>query len=95
MLKKMLLAGVILGALTIPAAGKDLKVLMIGNSFSISVGVFLPKIVNVNPEHSLELTNAGQSVRTKPCRMRGCRAIHTGGTSLAVWESSLTVNCAK
>ena len=38
--------------------GKNLKVLMIGNSFSISVGVFLPKIVNVNPEHSLELTNA-------------------------------------
>ena len=35
--------------------GKNLKVLMIGNSFSICVGAFLPQIVKANPPHSLEL----------------------------------------
>ena len=58
MLKKLLLAGVIFGALTIQAVGKDLKVLMIGNSFSVCVGVYLPSIVNSFPKHSLELTSA-------------------------------------
>ena len=40
------------------ASAKDLKVLMIGNSFSNSVGTFLPSLVRAYPEHSLELTNA-------------------------------------
>ena len=40
------------------ASARDLKVLMIGNSFSNSVGTFLPSLVRAYPEHSLELTNA-------------------------------------
>ena len=40
------------------ASAKDLKVLMIGNSFSNSVGTYLPSLVRAYPEHSLELTNA-------------------------------------
>jgi len=58
MLKKMLLAGVIFGMWTLPVSGKDLKVLMVGNSFSVCVGVYLPSIVNSSPKHSLELTSA-------------------------------------
>ena len=37
---------------------KTLKVLMIGNSFSLSVGKFLPQIVNSVPGCRLELTSA-------------------------------------
>ena len=40
------------------ASAKDLKVLMIGNSFSVCVGTYLPSIVQTFPEHSLELTSA-------------------------------------
>jgi len=37
---------------------KELKVLMIGNSFSQCVGKYLPQIVNSVPGHKLELTGA-------------------------------------
>ena len=43
-------------ALVLP--GKDLKVLMIGNSFSRSVGVYLPQLVNAEKKHHLILTSA-------------------------------------
>lgn len=39
-------------------AAKDLKVLMIGNSFSICVGHNLPKLVAHEKKHNLDLTNA-------------------------------------
>ena len=58
MLKKWMLNCLLLTAAVIPAFGKDLKVLMIGNSFSVCVGVSLPSIVNSVPGHSLELTSA-------------------------------------
>lgn len=37
---------------------KELKVLMIGNSFSTSVTKFLPQVVNSVPGHTLQLTSA-------------------------------------
>ena len=37
---------------------KNLKILMIGNSFSISVGYFLPSIVKNDGKHTLDLTSA-------------------------------------
>ncbi len=40
------------------AAAKDLNVLMIGNSFAVCVGRYLPAIVNAAPEHTLKLTSA-------------------------------------
>lgn len=43
---------------TVPLAAKELKVLMIGNSFSICVGKYLPQIVNAEKKHQLELTSA-------------------------------------
>jgi len=58
MLKKMMLSSLLIAAAVIPAAGKDLKVLMIGNSFSICVGFFLPSIVKSVPGNTLELTSA-------------------------------------
>lgn len=39
-------------------SAKELKVLMIGNSFSICVGKFLPQIVNAEKKHKLILTSA-------------------------------------
>ena len=58
MFAKLLRAGLILclgiGALS----AKELKVLMIGNSFSISVGRYLPRIVRSVPGNRLELTSA-------------------------------------
>lgn len=38
--------------------GKELKVLMIGNSFSRSVYTFLPQLVNAEKKHKLHLTSA-------------------------------------
>lgn len=58
MKNKLLLAGLILCAGIGLLSAKDLKVLMIGNSFSICVGNKLPQIVNSFPGHSLELTSA-------------------------------------
>ena len=37
---------------------KELKVLMIGNSFSVCVGKYLPAIVSAEKKHKLELTSA-------------------------------------
>ncbi|MBO7147877.1 MAG: DUF4886 domain-containing protein [Lentisphaeria bacterium] len=39
-------------------SAKEMKVLMIGNSFSVCVGKELPNIVNSVPDHKLELTSA-------------------------------------
>ena len=39
-------------------AATDLKILMIGNSFSICVGRNLPQLVAHENKHSIELTNA-------------------------------------
>ena len=59
MKNKLLLAAFIFCAGIIAAvSAKDLKVLMIGNSFSVCVGKCLPSIVQSFPEHSLELTSA-------------------------------------
>ena len=46
-----LLAGILL-------PGKELKVLMIGNSFSQCLGVYLPQLVNAEQKHQLLLTSA-------------------------------------
>lgn len=43
---------------TMIAGAKELKVLMIGNSFSICVGKFLPQVVNSGKKHHLILTSA-------------------------------------
>ena len=43
---------------TLLAEAKELKVLMIGNSFSICVGKFLPQVVNSGNKHHLILTSA-------------------------------------
>ena len=55
---KMLLAGLILCAGIGLLSAKELKVLMIGNSFSVCVGKNLPQIVHSFPGHKLELTSA-------------------------------------
>ena len=49
---------VVLCAVLFPAAAKELKVLMIGNSFSVCVGNNLPQIVAQDPDNQLELTSA-------------------------------------
>ncbi|MBR7144439.1 MAG: DUF4886 domain-containing protein [Lentisphaeria bacterium] len=49
---------VVLLALTVNLSAKELKVLMIGNSFSICVGKYLPQIVNAGQKHHLVLTSA-------------------------------------
>ena len=58
MLRKVMLSSLLMAAAVIPAAAKDLKVLMIGNSFSVCVGIYLPSIVKSVPGNSLELTSA-------------------------------------
>ncbi len=58
MLKKVMLSSLLVAAAVIPSLGKDLKVLMIGNSFSVCVGVYLPSIVKSVPGNTLELTSA-------------------------------------
>ena len=55
---KCIVAGLVLWlGLCCVLSAKELKVLMIGNSFSNSVGVYLPKIVKASG-HKLELTSA-------------------------------------
>lgn len=56
MRNRLLLVAFIFCAWIGAASAKDLKVLMIGNSFSNSVGTYLPELVRAYPEHSLELT---------------------------------------
>ena len=70
MLKKLLLSTLFLAAAVVPAAGKDLKVLMIGNSFSICVGIYLPSVVKSVPGNRLELTSAyiGGCTLEKHCK---------------------------
>ena len=54
---KIMLFG-LLTAAVIPLGAKELKVLMIGNSFSVCVGRNLPQVVKSVPGNSLELTSA-------------------------------------
>ena len=54
---KILLSGLMFCAGVVMVSAKDLKVLMVGNSFSICVGKNLPQIVKSVPGHSLELTS--------------------------------------
>ena len=56
--RKLLLAGQILGVMFGTLSAKEVKVLMIGNSFSICVGRNLPQIVHSFPGHRLKLTSA-------------------------------------
>ena len=53
MTKMFLMAAAMLAAVSLSA--KELKVLMIGNSFSQSVLAYLPKIVKAEKEHKLEI----------------------------------------
>ena len=43
---------------SLPVSAKELKVLMIGNSFSICVGKYLPQIVQADKQNRLVLTSA-------------------------------------
>ena len=63
MKKKQLIVSLVCMTAMLPLSAKDLKVLMIGNSFSVCVGNVLPKIVKSAPDHSLELTS---------CYISGC-----------------------
>ena len=56
--RKFIAALLLLAVVAFPAAAKELKVLMIGNSFSICVGNYLPQIVAADPDNKLELTSA-------------------------------------
>jgi len=56
--KLILAVSLLVAGLVGTVSAKDLKVLMIGNSFSVCVGNCLPSIVQTFPEHSLELTSA-------------------------------------
>ena len=58
MFAKLLQAGLVLLLGTGVLSAKELKVLMIGNSFSVCVGTYLPKIVGSVPGNRLELTSA-------------------------------------
>lgn len=58
MLKKILTVLLTELVLINVSMAKELKVLMIGNSFSISVGKFLPQIVGADPGNKLILTSA-------------------------------------
>ncbi len=58
MLARMLQVGLVLCLGIGVLSAKELKVLMIGNSFSICVGTHLPQIVKSVPGHKLELTSA-------------------------------------
>ena len=58
MFARLLQTGLILCLGIGTLAAKDLKVLMIGNSFSVCVGRNLPQIVKSVPGHKLELTSA-------------------------------------
>ena len=55
---KVMLFGLLTVAAILPLGAKELKVLMIGNSFSVCVGRNLPQVVKSVPGNSLELTSA-------------------------------------
>ncbi|MBR1965507.1 MAG: hypothetical protein IKA22_02740 [Lentisphaeria bacterium] len=54
---KAILILIVFGTI-INLAAKDLKVLMIGNSFSICVGRNLPKLVAHEKKHNIDITSA-------------------------------------
>ena len=58
MFVRIFTVAVLLLLLASPMAAKELKVLMIGNSFSICVGNNLPQIVANDPDNKLVLTSA-------------------------------------
>ena len=58
MFAKLLQIGLVLCLGTGVLSAKELKVLMIGNSFSVCVGTYLPRIVKSVPGNQLELTSA-------------------------------------
>ena len=58
MFARTFIAAVLLPAAAFPMAAKELKVLMIGNSFSICVGRNLPQIVSKDADNKLVLTSA-------------------------------------
>ena len=58
MFAKLLQVGLVLCLGTGVLSAKELKVLMVGNSFSICVGTYLPAIVKSVPGNRLELTSA-------------------------------------
>ncbi|MBO4646621.1 MAG: DUF4886 domain-containing protein [Lentisphaeria bacterium] len=55
---KIILLGLLTVAMIVPLGAKELKVLMIGNSFSVCVGKNLPQVVRSVPGNSLILTSA-------------------------------------
>lgn len=57
-MKKILTTTLIAAACAATAMAKDLNVLMIGNSFSVCLGRYLPSIVHNAPGHTLSLTSA-------------------------------------
>ena len=58
MFLKILTIAAILFTTLYQVSAKELKVLMIGNSFSVCVGKYLPSIVNAGQKHKLVLTSA-------------------------------------
>ena len=58
MFARICVVSCMLFAILSPLAAKELKVLMIGNSFSICVGNNLPQIVAEDSENKLVLTSA-------------------------------------
>ena len=58
MLNKIIAIFGVLLAMAAAVEAKELKVLMIGNSFSICVGKYLPQVVNSGKKHHLILTSA-------------------------------------
>ena len=58
MLARFLTIAVLLLTFAFPMMAKELKVLMIGNSFSVCVGNYLPQIVAKDPSSQLVLTSA-------------------------------------
>lgn len=57
-MKRIVVVGLAMVLACGAAWGKELDVLMIGNSFSVCVGTYLPHIVNRAPGHALRLTSA-------------------------------------
>jgi len=92
--KRILAAFLFCSALIGTVSAKDLKVLMIGNSFSICVGTYLPQIVHSFPEHSLELTSAYIGGCTLDRHVRCIKAAEkdpdAGKYLISIWNSRLS-----
>ena len=93
MRNRLLLAAFILCAWAGAVSAKDLKVLMIGNSFSNSVGTYLPELVRAYPEHSLELTGAYIGACTLKRHAENIKAAEKdpgkGQYTILVWKTSV------